>query len=170
MRNEQIFEQIMNKLITLLVILSISITIISCSDQNQIKDKSISSYQRESNGTRRLEWDDVNDVGWIKIMLEQANLSEAGVEVAEIYFPPGYQDVAHMHELELLYVLEGELDHIVNGVSHILKPGMLGVVKEPDLVVHRSHSDDGVKVLAIWPYGNEIRALDAEGLREIRLD
>ena len=103
-------------------------------------------------------------------MLEQANLLEAGVEVAEIYFPPGYQDIAHMHELELLYVLEGELDHIVNGVSHILKPGMLGVVKEPDLVVHRSHSDDGVKVLAIWPYGNEIRALDAEGLREISLD
>ncbi len=152
--------------------LSVTVSMISCtgSDDNQIKDQNISSYEKESTGTRRLEWDDVNDIGWIKIMLEQANLLEAGVEVAEIYFPPGYQDVAHMHELELLYVLEGELDHIVNGVSHILKPGMLGVVKEPDLVVHRSHSDDGVKVLAIWPYGNEIRALDAEGLREISLD
>ena len=152
--------------------LSVTVSMISCtgSDDNQIKDQNISSYEKESTGTRRLEWDDVNDIGWIKIMLEQANLLEAGVEVAEIYFPPGYQDVAHMHELELLYVLEGELDHIVNGVSHILKPGMLGMVKEPDLVVHRSHSDDGVKVLAIWPYGNEIRALDAEGLREISLD
>ena len=162
----------MNKLITLLAMLSIPISIISCtgSDENQIKDQNISSYEKESTGTRRLEWDDVNDIGWIKIMLEQANLLEAGVEVAEIYFLQGYKDVAHMHELELLYVLEGELDHIVNGVSHILKPGMLGVVKEPDLVVHRSHSDDGVKVLAIWPYGNEIRALDAEGLREISLD
>ena len=162
----------MNKLFTLLAMLSIPISIISCtgSDDNQIKDQNISSYEKESTGTRRLEWDDVNDIGWIKIMLEQANLLEAGVEVAEIYFPPGYQDVAHMHQLELLYVLEGELDHIVNGVSHILKPGMLGVVKEPDLVVHRSHSDDGVKVLAIWPYGNEIRALDAEGLREISFD
>ena len=162
----------MNKLITLLTMLSIPISIISCtgSDDNQIKDQNISSYEKESTGTRRLEWDDVNDIGWIKIMLEQANLLEAGVEVAEIYFPPGYQDVAHMHQLELLYVLEGELDHIVNGVSHILKPGMLGVVKEPDLVVHRSHSDDGVKVLAIWPFGNEISALDAEGLREISLD
>ncbi len=162
----------MNKLIALLAMLSVTVSMISCtgSDDNQIKDQNISSYEKESTGTRRLEWDDVNDIGWIKIMLEQANLLEAGVEVAEIYFPPGYQDVAHMHELELLYVLEGELDHIVNGVSHILKPGMLGVVKEPDLVVHRSHSDDGVKVLAIWPYGNEIRALDAEGLREISLD
>ena len=162
----------MNKLIALLAMLSVTVSMISCtgSDDNQIKDQNISSYEKESTGTRRLEWDDVNDIGWIKIMLEQANLLEAGVEVAEIYFPPGYQDVAHMHELELLYVLEGELDHIVNGVSHILKPGMLGMVKEPDLVVHRSHSDDGVKVLAIWPYGNEIRALDAEGLREISLD
>ena len=144
----------MNKLIALLAMLSVTVSMISCtgSDDNQIKDQNISSYEKESTGTRRLEWDDVNDIGWIKIMLEQANLLEAGVEVAEIYFPPGYQDVAHMHELELLYVLEGELDHIVNGVSHILKPGMLGVVKEPDLVVHRSHSDDGVKVLAIWPY------------------
>jgi len=122
----------MNKLITLLAMLSIPISIISCtgSDDNQIKDQNISSYEKESTGTRRLEWDDVNDIGWIKIMLEQANLLEAGVEVAEIYFPPGYQDVAHMHELELLYVLEGELDHIVNGVSHILKPGMLRVVKD----------------------------------------
>ena len=74
-----------------------------------------------------------------------------------------------MHELELLYVLEGRLDHIVNGKSHILMPGMLGIVTKPDLVVHRSDSDDGARVLAIWPHGKEIKALEEEELREISL-
>ena len=103
-------------------------------------------------------------------MIEESNFGEKGVEIAEIYFPPGYQDIAHMHQLEILYVLEGELDHIVNGVSHILTPGMIGIVKEPDLVVHRSNSENGVRVLVIWPHGKEVQVLDEEELREIKLN
>ncbi len=144
--------------------------ILSCSESKQNKTPNITDYSQESSGTRRLEWDDNQGIGWIKILLEAANFGVQGIEVAEMYFPPGYQDVAHMHELELLYVLEGKLDHIVNGVSHILEPGMLGVVKKPDLVVHRSSSENGVRVLVIWPYGKEVRALDEEQLREIILD
>ena len=149
-------------LITFLILLG-------CSEQNQ-DFNSNNNYQKQSTGTRILEWDDINEIGWIKILIEESNFGEKGVEIAEIYFPPGYQDIAHMHELELLYVLDGRLDHIVNGVSHILYPGMLGIVKSPDLVVHRSDSENGVRVLAIWPYGKEIQEFEEEGLREISLD
>jgi quercetin dioxygenase-like cupin family protein len=149
-------------LITFLILLG-------CSEQNQDVNSN-NNYQKQSTGTRILEWDDINEIGWIKVLIEESNFGEKGVEIAEIYFPPGYQDIAHMHQLEILYVLEGELDHIVNGVSHILTPGMIGIVKEPDLVVHRSNSENGVRVLLIWPYGKEIQILDEEGLREIKLN
>ena len=149
-------------LITFLILLG-------CSEQNQDVNSN-NNYQKQSAGTRILEWDDINEIGWIKVLIEESNFGEKGVEIAEIYFPPGYQDIAHMHQLEILYVLEGELDHIVNGVSHILTPGMLGIVKEPDLVVHRSNSENGVRVLVIWPYGKEIQILDEEELREIELN
>ena len=149
-------------LITFLILLG-------CSEQNQDLDGN-NNYQKQSNGTRILEWDDINDIGWIKVLIEESNFGEKGVEIAEIYFPPGYQDIAHMHQLEILYVLEGELDHIVNGVSHILTPGMIGIVKEPDLVVHRSNSENGVRVLVIWPNGKEVQVLDEEQLREIKLN
>ena len=149
-------------LITFLILLG-------CSEQNQDVNSN-NNYQKQSTGTRILQWDDINEIGWIKVLIEESNFGEKGVEIAEIYFPPGYQDIAHMHQLEILYVLEGELDHIVNGVSHILTPGMIGIVKEPDLVVHRSNSENGVRVLLIWPYGKEIQILDEEGLREIKLN
>tara|TARA_B100000900_G_scaffold395611_1_gene394158 strand:+ start:534 stop:1028 length:495 start_codon:yes stop_codon:yes gene_type:complete len=145
------------------------LALLGCSQQNQDVSGN-NNYQKQSTGTRILEWDDINEIGWIKVLIEESNLGEKGVEIAEIYFPPGYQDIAHMHQLEILYVLEGELDHIVNGVSHILTPGMLGIVKEPDLVVHRSNSENGVRVLVIWPHGKEVQVLDEEELREIKLN
>ena len=149
-------------LITFLILLG-------CSEQNQ-EVNSNNNYQKQSTGTRILEWDDINEIGWIKVLIEESNFGEKGVEIAEIYFPPGYRDIAHMHQLEILYVLEGELDHIVNGVSHILTPGMIGIVKEPDLVVHRSNSENGVRVLVIWPHGKEVQVLEEEQLREIKLN
>ena len=149
-------------LITFLILLG-------CSEQNQ-EVNSNNNYQKQSTGTRILEWDDINEIGWIKVLIEESNFGEKGVEIAEIYFPTGYQDIAHMHQLEILYVLEGELDHIVNGVSHILTPGMIGIVKEPDLVVHRTNSENGVRVLVIWPHGKEVQVLDEEQLREIKLN
>ena len=41
-----------------------------------------------------------------------------------------------MSVTEIFYVLEGELEHVVNGESHTLMPGMLGYVKPPDRVNH----------------------------------
>jgi len=120
--------------------------------------------------TTQYEWDSDTGPGWIKILLEEASLGSKGAEVAEIYFPPGHQGATHPHELEIIYVLEGELDHIVNGESHILKPGMVGVVREPDVVVHRTNSVEGVRTLVIWPLGKEVAGFEDSGMRKVVLE
>jgi len=141
--------------------------LVACDGQGSRGAATRVDYEITSVGTRQFEWDTDNGPGTIKVLLEQANLGSAGAEVAEIFFPPGFQGTTHPHELEIIYVLEGELDHIVNGGSHILKPGMIGVVREPDLVVHRTNSPEGVRVLVIWPLGGEVEGF--AGMRETAL-
>jgi hypothetical protein len=36
-----------------------------------------------------------------------------------------------------VHVLEGELEHVVNGKSYRLQPGMVGYVRPPDRVRHK---------------------------------
>ena len=79
------------------------------------------------------------------------------VDVGEITFPPGLNSGDHSHGVtEIFYVLEGELEHVVNGESHILKPGMLGYVQPPDLVNHVVAADGPpARALVIWAPGGE---------------
>jgi quercetin dioxygenase-like cupin family protein len=81
----------------------------------------------------------------------------ADVDVAELTFPPGTDSGDHQHGVtEIFYVLEGELEHIVNGRSYPLKPGMLGFVKPPDSVRHKTAADGTpTKTLVIWAPGGE---------------
>ena len=74
-----------------------------------------------------------------------------------ITFPPGTNSGEHPHGVtEIFYVLDGELEHVVNGDSHILTPGMLGYVKPPDLVNHRVAPDGSpARALVIWAPGGE---------------
>jgi quercetin dioxygenase-like cupin family protein len=127
------------------------------------------SYDIVPIAQRQFEWDTETGPGWIKVLVEEATPGSTGAEMAEIYFPPGFKGITHPHELEIIYVLDGELDHIVNGESHILKPGMVGVVREPDLVVHRTNSAEGVHTLVIWPLGKEVSGFGPSGMREVSL-
>ncbi|MFQ6005010.1 MAG: cupin domain-containing protein [Woeseia sp.] len=124
----------------------------------------VRTYEIASAGTRQFEWDSETGPGWIKILVEASNLGSDGVEVGEIFFPPGWEGKSHYHQLEIFYVIEGELEHIVNGESRVLEPGMIGMVRYPDEVVHKTHSRDGVRVLVIWPLGNEVKGL--QGMTE----
>ena len=119
-------------------------------------------YEAAGSGIRQLEWDTETSPLWLKVLVDESNLGGPGVEVAEIFFPPGYVGESHPHELEIFYVLEGELGHIVDGVTHVLKPGMVGIVKAPDLVVHTSESKQGARALVIWPLGNEVKAMEKQ--------
>ena len=123
-------------------------------------------YDVATPGTREFAFGGEAAAGRIRVLVEASNLGSDGAEVAEIFFPPGYHGTTHPHELEIIYVLEGELDHIVNGESNLLGPGMVGIVREPDLVVHRAASADGVRVLVIWPRGGEVAGLAASGMPE----
>ena len=118
-----------------------------------------STYRRSSSGTRILE----NDTGTsIKILVERAVLGDSGVEIAEATLPVGAGAGAASHRhgsAEMIYVISGELDHIVNGTAHRLTPGMVGIVKPADTVIHRVVGQTPVKLLLIWAPGGEVERL-----------
>ena len=117
-------------------------------------------YAKATSGTRRFEFGPEADPVHVKVLVEESNLGSAGAEIIEIYFPPGYESRSHFHELEILYVVEGELEHIVDGESDFLKPGMIGIVRYPNEVIHKAHEEYGAKVLVVWPLGNELKGFD----------
>ena len=93
----------------------------------------------------------------IKMLLEAADLGGTELEIGEITFPPGPVPMrGHRHgAVEIFYVLEGELEHILNGTPHRLGPGMVGVVRPGDEVIHGVVSATPVKALVIWTPGGE---------------
>lgn len=70
---------------------------------------------------------------------------------------PGGDHVHGTHEI--FYVLSGTMEHIVNGESAILEPGMIGIVRKGDTVSHKILSDEPVKALVIWAPGGEAERL-----------
>ena len=85
------------------------------------------------------------------------------VDVGVITFPPGTDSGEHAHGVtEIFYVLEGALEHVVNGDSHTLAPGMLGSVKPPDRVNHRvAPNGPPARALVIWAPGGEAERIGA---------
>ena len=118
------------------------------------------AYEKATQGTRWLE--SANSDLTIKILVEASNLGSAEVEIGEITFPPGppVPGEGHLHgSIEIFYILSGELDHIVNGESHVLTPGMVGIVRPGDRVKHQVNSSTPVKALVIWAPGGEVERL-----------
>ncbi|MDA1095500.1 MAG: cupin domain-containing protein [Acidobacteria bacterium] len=89
------------------------------------------------------------------------------VDVARLTFPPGTNSGDHAHGVtEIFYVLEGTLEHVVNGESHILTEGMLGYVKPPDMVNHIVDPDGPpARTLVIWAPGGEAARLGSRWQR-----
>ncbi len=111
-------------------------------------------YRRKSTGTRVLDSEGGTS---IRMLVEASNLGGGEVEVAEITFPSGTSGGSHRHTaIEIFYILDGEFDHIVNGESHVLTKGMVGIVRPEDQVAHRVVSDSPVRALVIWAPGGEV--------------
>ena len=92
----------------------------------------------------------------IRMLLEEANLGGKEVEIGEITFPAGVNSGEHLHgATEIFYVLSGELEHVVDGKRHLLKPGMLGFVRPPAKVNHVVSGKEPSKALVIWAPGGE---------------
>jgi ketosteroid isomerase-like protein/quercetin dioxygenase-like cupin family protein len=101
----------------------------------------------------------------IDVLVDSARLGSNELELAEITFPAGGPAAPHRHgATELLYVMQGELDHTVNGVRRRLSPGMVGIVRLGDTVTHRVASPGAVRALVIWtPAGEAGRLVRARG-------
>ena len=68
----------------------------------------------------------------LRLILDETNVGPE-VTLGEIIFPPNSDSGDHKHgAIEMFYIVSGELDHVVNGKSQILKPGMTGYVKPPE--------------------------------------
>ena len=109
-----------------------------------------SSYARESKGTRILEAPGVS----IKVLVEASNYGSGEVEVAEITLSSSSAEHKHGSS-EIIYVLEGVLEHVVNGETHRIEPGMVGIVKPGDTVAHRVVPPGPVKAILVWSPGGE---------------
>src|SRR5215212_2795722 len=101
----------------------------------------------------------------LRLMLDESNVGPE-VTLGEITFPPNSDSADHKHgATEMFYIVTGELEHIVNGKSQILKPGMAGYVKVPDSVRHKTGAG-GAKAVVVWVPGDEGRKIAARWTRE----
>jgi quercetin dioxygenase-like cupin family protein len=101
----------------------------------------------------------------LKLMLDDSNVGPE-VTVGELTFPANTDSGDHTHgAIEMFYVLSGELEHIVNGKSQLLKPGMVGYVKPPDKIRHKT-GPAGAKVVVIWVPGEEGKKIAARWTKE----
>jgi len=101
----------------------------------------------------------------LRLLLDDSNVG-SDVSVGEMTFPPNLDSGEHTHgAIEMFYVLSGELEHVVNGKSQILKPGMAGYVKPPDKIRHKT-GPAGAKVVVIWVPGDEAKRIVARWTKE----
>ena len=101
----------------------------------------------------------------LRVLLDDTNVGPEAT-VGELTFVPNTDSGEHTHgAIEMFYVLTGELEHIVNGKSEILKPGMTGFVRPPDKIRHKT-GPAGAKVIVIWVPGEEVKRITARWTRE----
>jgi quercetin dioxygenase-like cupin family protein len=92
----------------------------------------------------------------LKVLLDASNLGGTELDLGEMTFAPNVDSGEHVHgATEIFYVLSGELEHVVNGKSTFLKPGMVGLVRPPDKVRHKTGPNGPTKALVIWAPGGE---------------
>ena len=101
----------------------------------------------------------------LRLMLDDSNVGPE-VTLGEMIFQPNQDSGDHQHgAIEMFYVVSGELEHVVNGVSQILKPGMSGFVKPPDKVRHKTGSV-GARAVVVWVPGEEARKIVSRWTKE----
>lgn len=102
----------------------------------------------------------------LRLILDDTNIGSE-MALGEMTFPANSDSGDHRHEAtEIFYVISGELQHIVNGNTQLLKAGMSGFVKPPDLVRHKVGPEGPAKVVVIWMPGAEAKRITSRWKRE----
>ena len=97
----------------------------------------------------------------LRVLVDAQSLGGSEVEVAELTLAANSDSGDHHHGVtETFYVLEGEMDQVINGKAVKLGPGMVASIRSTDQVRHRA-GPKGVKVLVIWAPGGEIARVAA---------
>jgi quercetin dioxygenase-like cupin family protein len=98
----------------------------------------------------------------LKVLVDAASLGGSEVEIAELTFAPNTDSGNHRHAVtETFYVLEGEMEQVVNDKPIKLGPGMVASIRSTDQVRHQTGSG-GARVLVIWAPGGEIARVTAK--------
>ena len=93
--------------------------------------------------------------GGLQMLLDAPQIGGSQVSVGERSYPANYESAEHTHQsIELIYVLSGEFQHVINGETHLLKTGGLGYVKPGDKVKHKTGASPA-KTLMIWVPGTD---------------
>jgi quercetin dioxygenase-like cupin family protein len=101
----------------------------------------------------------------LRLILDSANVGPE-VSLGELTFPPNGDSGEHTHgAIEIFYVLSGQLEHVVNGKSQILTPGMVGYVKPPDKIRHKT-GPAGARAVVMWVPGAEAGKIIARWTKE----
>jgi N-acyl-D-amino-acid deacylase len=102
----------------------------------------------------------------LRILMGTDMFGGAEYEIGELTFAPNTDSGDHVHgATETFYVLEGELEHFVNGKPITLRPGMVGTVRPPDQVRHKV-GPKGAKALVIWAPAGEAARIGGRWKRE----
>ncbi len=92
----------------------------------------------------------------MRVLADAKDVRGDEVEIVELTFPPNSDSGDHRHAVtETFYVLDGEMEQVINGTPVKLRPGMSASIRSTDQVRHKS-GPDGARVLVIWAPGGEI--------------
>ena len=137
------------------LILTTSIILLICSSAHRdMRAQSAAVTYRSPSGTT------------LRLLLDEANVGSE-ISLGELTFPPNLDSGEHAHDaIEVFYVLSGQLEHVVNGKSQILTPGMAGFVRPPDKVRHKTGPGGPVKTIVVWVPGQEAGKITSRWTRE----
>ena len=97
----------------------------------------------------------------MRVLVDEASLGGTEVEIVELTFTPNTDSGDHRHAVtETFYVLDGELEQVINGKPVKLGPGMVASIRSTDDVRHKTGAT-GAKVLVVWAPGGEIGRVTA---------
>jgi N-acyl-D-amino-acid deacylase len=92
----------------------------------------------------------------MRVLADETDVRGNEVEIVELKFPPNSDSGEHRHAVtETFYVLDGDMEQVINGTAVKLTPGKSATIRSTDQVRHKS-GPGGARVLVVWAPGGEI--------------